>query len=252
MRMFPISADYLPLREIADYWSREIKPAATLLELLRVLESAWWRGEIVGEVGVSRLALIKHLFQSSHDFGIVFVLGDESGLPSITEVPDGTVEVDIRPRIGVPSTDPVRWNDTDCAPAYESLAATPVLASDATIGPVLSGINLSYREFTHWLERRHYGRPTFWAPVETNDDTPRFLDHPRSDESTSSPTTRGRQPKKRLKVMEAMRRDLQQHRLSVTELEEMLEKMLADRYEVSRDTARKAREVVLSEYNSRQ
>jgi hypothetical protein len=249
MRMFPVSADNLSLREIADYWSREIKPAATFIELLRLLESAWWRGEIVGEDGVSRLALIKHLFQSGHDFGIVFVVGDESGLPGITEVPDGTVEVEIRPRIRAPSTDTERWNDTDCAPAYESLAATPVLASDPTIGPVLSGINLSHQEFTHWLERCHYGQPTFWTRMVANEDTSRLSDQPQSDASTSSPRRRGRKPEKLLQVKEAMKSDLLHQRLSVAELEEMLEKTLETRYGVSRATARNAREAVLSEYN---
>jgi DNA-binding GntR family transcriptional regulator len=49
-----------------------------------------------------------------------------------------------------------------------------------------------------------------------------------------------------------MRNDIQQGRLTVAELENMLEKDLAARYGVSRDTARKARNAVLSELNSRQ
>ena len=49
-----------------------------------------------------------------------------------------------------------------------------------------------------------------------------------------------------------MRNDIQQGRLTVAQLEDMLEKNLATNYGVSRDTARKARKAVLSELNSRQ
>jgi hypothetical protein len=64
---------------------------------------------------------------------------------------------------------------------------------------------------------------------------------------------RGVRPEKFERTKEAMRSDLQQRRLTVTQLEEMREKNLAARYGgVSRDTARKARNAVLSELNSRQ
>jgi DNA-binding GntR family transcriptional regulator len=49
-----------------------------------------------------------------------------------------------------------------------------------------------------------------------------------------------------------MRNDIQQGRLTVVQLENMLEKNLKTAYGVSRDTARKAHEAVMSELNSRQ
>jgi hypothetical protein len=68
---------------------------------------------------------------------------------------------------------------------------------------------------------------------------------------TSSPSasTRrgGRRPKKLDQAKEAMRSDIREGRLTRAELRDMLEKNLAEKYEVSRDTARKAREAVLSE-----
>jgi DNA-binding GntR family transcriptional regulator len=45
-----------------------------------------------------------------------------------------------------------------------------------------------------------------------------------------------------------MRDDIQQGRRPVAELKNMLEKNLQEAYGVSRDTARKARRVVLSEF----
>jgi DNA-binding GntR family transcriptional regulator len=48
-----------------------------------------------------------------------------------------------------------------------------------------------------------------------------------------------------------MRNDIQQGRLTVAQLDDMPEKNLETKYRVSRDTARKARNAVLSELNSR-
>jgi hypothetical protein len=63
---------------------------------------------------------------------------------------------------------------------------------------------------------------------------------------------RGARPQKFEQTKESMRNDLQHEGLTVAQLENMLEKNLATKYGVSRDTARKARSAVLSELNSRQ
>jgi Bacterial regulatory proteins, gntR family len=243
--MFPISDATLSLSRIADYWSREIRPHASALELLKLLESAWWRGEFVTQEGASRLSLIRHLYNSSNDY--VFTAGEESGPPDI-ERPDGIVEVNVRPRIRVPSTETEAWNDRDCALAYEDLAARPLLADLPTFAPTFAGICLSHREFIRWLERRPrpYDRPTFWAPSESNDK------ESRSNVSIGSARKRGRKPVKRERVRQAMLNDIEQGNLTVEKLGDMLEKELAERYKVSRDTARKARDAILSDYNSRQ
>jgi hypothetical protein len=82
------------------------------------------------------------------------------------------VEVNLRPRVKVPCIDTEAWSDTNCALAYQTLAATPSLVTDPAIGPALRGINLSREAFTQWLARRGYPLPTFWATIEMNNDTP--------------------------------------------------------------------------------
>jgi hypothetical protein len=248
--MFPISDDKLSFSRIANFWSREIKPPASAFELLNLLESAWWRGEIIGEAAVSRLQLIQHLFKSTHDFGVVVVVGDQPGLPETKELPDGTVEVDLRPRVNVPSTDTDAWNDTNCAPAYQILAATSSLASDPAIAPVLCAIKLSRHEFTQWLVRSGYYLPTFWR-IETNNDAPGSAQRP-GNRLVGSAGRRGPRPNKRQQVKDAMWGDLQQNRCSVADLQKALEKTLAETYGVSRDTARKARTEVVLEFKSQQ
>lgn len=63
---------------------------------------------------------------------------------------------------------------------------------------------------------------------------------------------RGPRPQKFEQTKEAMRNELQQGRLTLAQLDDMLEKNLVTKYGVSRDTARRARNAVLSELNSRQ
>jgi hypothetical protein len=60
------------------------------------------------------------------------------------------------------------------------------------------------------------------------------------------PRRRARAPKKFEQTKQAMKRDILQGRLTATQLKTMLEREISDRYSVSRDTARKARNAVLS------
>jgi hypothetical protein len=68
--------------------------------------------------------------------------------------------------------------------------------------------------------------------------------------STHSARPRGRRPKKLDRAKEAMREDIRLGQLTAVALRDMTEENLAFRYHVSRDTARKARDAVLSEMPS--
>lgn len=59
---------------------------------------------------------------------------------------------------------------------------------------------------------------------------------------------RGARPKKFEQTRDAMRNDITQGQYTVPGLKDMLEKLLSEKYCVSRDTARKARKAVLSEF----
>jgi hypothetical protein len=69
--------------------------------------------------------------------------------------------------------------------------------------------------------------------------------------SVSTPK-RGRRSVRLDKVKQSMLEDIEQKRLTVPNLETMLEKEMEARYSVSRDTARRARDAVLSEFVDRQ
>jgi hypothetical protein len=62
--MFPLSEKQLSLLRIADFWAREIDPSASKKELLALLESAWWLGEITGNSARTRLQYLSNMFNS--------------------------------------------------------------------------------------------------------------------------------------------------------------------------------------------
>lgn len=152
--MFPIGKQNLSLLEIADYWSREIRPPASRKELLRLLESAWWLGEIHGDSILIRLELLKRMFQSMGDrtdLGIVFITGEGQEQSTIERLRDGSVVVDVRPQIPLPSTDIGSWDEGNCESAFLALAQTASVESYPEITPALAFIELSFSEFTSWL-----------------------------------------------------------------------------------------------------
>jgi hypothetical protein len=68
----------------------------------------------------------------------------------------------------------------------------------------------------------------------------------------TSPRRRARAPKKFELTKQAMTQDILRGRLAATELKTMLEREISEKYKVSRDTARKARNAVLPEFVDRQ
>jgi hypothetical protein len=102
--------------------------------------------------------------------------------------------------------------------------------------------------------RRDIPPPSWWTDgTSASADTviTRKETHSIAGSPTPAPThfarPRGRKPKKLDQVKEAMREDDRSGQLTLAALRDMPEKNLAARYHVSRDTARKARDAVLSE-----
>jgi hypothetical protein len=127
------------------------------------LEGAWWLGEIAGDAAISRLQLLKRLCKPKRRFqGIVFVTKDGVDQPIGVKQPDGTVQVDVRPRIIVPR-DSEEWNEVSCAAAFEMLARSPSFEHYPEISPGLDFIELTRDEFVKWLLVRGFEIPTFWG-----------------------------------------------------------------------------------------
>jgi len=163
--MFPISKETLSFLAISEYWSREIQPPASPNELLALLEGAWWLGEMHGDSAISRLELLKRMFKSMHDrddLGIVFIVGNDAVRPLVKELLDGSLMVNVRHEIRLPSSDTNAWDEAACKDAFYSLAQTSSLESYPEIAPGLAYIELSHDEFVGWLKRNGYRVPKFW------------------------------------------------------------------------------------------
>jgi hypothetical protein len=166
--MFPISEVDLSFLEISDYWSREIQPPASRWELLDLLIRAWWGGELFGDAP-PRLEFLKKMFAKRSDknelSGIVFTLGEEVGEPTVEWLPDGSADVDICPRVPVPSENTEVWDDASCAPAFQSLNSREVSCVEhyPDWRVAFDWFNLSRDEFMKWLTTRGYSLPTFWS-----------------------------------------------------------------------------------------
>jgi hypothetical protein len=163
--MFPIAKATLSFLDISNYWSRDIRPPASSNELLSILVSAWWLGELRGD-SVSRLQLLKIMFTSKNrdDLGIVFIVSDDAGPPQV-DLPDGSLEIDVRPQIRVPSSNTETWDEAACRDAFHALAqATEDFSIDVyrEFAVLLPSTKLIYEEFDTWCRSRGYSTPTFW------------------------------------------------------------------------------------------
>jgi hypothetical protein len=168
--MFPIGETTLSFEEISNYWSREIRPPASPNELLNLLVSAWWRGEIRAETRITRLELLKRMFERMHDRdrpAIVFVVGQDTNKSPTQELPDGSLLVDIRPRVPVPSRDASIWDEGACRDAFDALTQLSLCESYPEYMPGFASFKLRYDEFTGWLAERAYPKPKFWRPSAT-------------------------------------------------------------------------------------
>ena len=249
-----ILIDNLSIQEIAAYWSWEIQPPKTPEELADFLESAWWLGKLKGlPPFTTRLALLRAMFRSARagvSSRIVFFTPEEArGL----EQPDGSMLIALdqdRPGVPVPSRDPDTWTEESCVGAFEKLSQTPSRKHyhDRTIGFLLMKLNRD--QFYSLLTEAGLEVPKFWRPpVATAKEECESARVAKTLHQTpgSAARTRGPRSTKLEQVKQQMRRHLQEE-LTREKLETMLEKELAAKYKVSRDTARKARDAVLSEF----
>lgn len=162
--MFPLSAKKLALYEIADFWSREIYPPASKKELLALLESAWWLGEITGNSAGARLRYLGKIFDYRMQSGpqpIVFTTSSNEGLERYLHFANGEVVVDIRPRISVPPNRQ-RWSEDSCRAAFAILAKMPSSEYFPELSFGLHYIELSEDEFSGWIDKRGFVPPKFW------------------------------------------------------------------------------------------
>jgi hypothetical protein len=166
--MFPICKPELSLAEISEYWATEINMSRD--KVLAKLEGAWWLGEIVGNPRIARLELLKSLFKWMRDRDepkIVFVTPNGPAPAKTVERGDGSLALDLRPRVFVPSHDPDTWSEASCNGAFQAIAEIPSLEYYPEYSPGFLARKLTCDEYFQWIAKRGFEPPKFWK--RTND-----------------------------------------------------------------------------------
>jgi hypothetical protein len=162
--MFPIpSKQLLSLAEIASCWRREIKPTASVEEVLNLLSKAWWRGDLV-TTGAGRVGLLRTLYQLYSDC-IAFVVAGHSDPPQTRELADGSVEV-VLWRVPLPNFEQNSWDDSNCSEAFNAVAEFWDCGSFPLLTPIIVELKTTEKEFTRWVDSQEYPAPSFWAHSE--------------------------------------------------------------------------------------
>jgi hypothetical protein len=160
--IFPISSEYrLSFLDVANYWSREIRPRFAPAEVLNELAKAWWRGDLVAAGGASRVDVLTVLYRLYSDC-IVFDMPDNASRPEIRELPDGSAKI-VLCRVPLPNSNPDSWEDLACTKAFEAVAEFWDQDSFPLARPIVDGLEVTEKEFTRWIEAEKKPRPIFWA-----------------------------------------------------------------------------------------
>jgi hypothetical protein len=163
--MFLISKPELSFAEISEYWAPELTWSRDMVQAL--LESAWWLGEFSVSSSITPIEFLKRLFKRMRncDFpALVFVTPESAPPPETSELPEGHLAVDLRPRVLVPSGDPNTWNNTSCTHSFQTLADKPSLQYFPELSPGFHAMKLTTDEFFRWATARGFPDPTFWKP----------------------------------------------------------------------------------------
>src|SRR5947209_3180516 len=122
--MFPVSSDrILAIRDIAEYWSREIRPPASPRELREEMMKAWWLGELTSAAGPERVEVLRSLQTSAVQDWMLFVTADDNRHPIAEPLPDGGAIIDVRLRVPPPPGSPNSWTEESCEEAWSAIAA---------------------------------------------------------------------------------------------------------------------------------
>jgi hypothetical protein len=108
-------------------------------------------------------------------------------------LPDGSSEVDLRPRIRVPAMEINDWTEELCEEAFNALAETSSERSYPDLTPFFASIKLSFEEFDKWRMARGYSNP-FWSGPTASTVPPEAFPGQQLGAPTSR-TRKGRKPK---------------------------------------------------------
>jgi len=166
--MFPVSEPELSFADISEYWAAELNISPDRIQAL--LEGAWWLGEISDNSGITPLKFLRQLhkrMRNSDAPTLLFITQENSPPAETLELSDGSLLVDPRPRVFVPSANTDTWSEASCMGALRAMAQTPSLKHYPECSPGFAARKITRDEFFRWIAVRGFKYPTFWK--RTND-----------------------------------------------------------------------------------
>jgi hypothetical protein len=167
--MLPVSKPELSFAEISEYWGAELNLSQDKIEAL--LEEAWWLGEISGNpTPPTRLELLRSLVKRMRDRDspqLLFITPDSKPPAKTVEQPDGSLLINLRPCVPVPSDQIETWSDAACIQAFQAMAQIPSSEYYLEYLPGFEARKLTSNEFFKWIVKRGFELPKFWK--QTND-----------------------------------------------------------------------------------
>jgi len=143
--MLPIPHYVLPLKTVAEYWSREIAGVRTTAEIYGELLSAFWLNELTvfgsrGEPRIDRQRALGSVRLKSEHPGFTVVGSEKMVPPEKEEHPDGSSTIDLRSYIVLPS-DEAYWSDDMVEAAYRTLATMSLEDFHDLLKPILRALS---------------------------------------------------------------------------------------------------------------
>jgi hypothetical protein len=169
MGIIPISASaILTLSDVAKHWSQESLPRREIHELVNEMLQHWWLGNLQLQ-GPSRLEILKLLREHSCEELIFFVLAEGPPVTCV-ERDDGSVDVDIRKPVPIPSSDTSTWSEANCAEAFGALAELEDYRDCGdVVTPVFhAALVVTEPAFRAWLVHNKVNPPKFWKSSEVS------------------------------------------------------------------------------------
>jgi hypothetical protein len=164
--MLPLVDEILPLEEIAEYWSRELRRVRTMEEIHNELLSAFWQNKLIvyrasGGHSVDPRALLKPIRIRTEHPGFRIIETKDQLPPRATKNPDGSVDIDPTCYIVLPS-DENSWTADILKSAYGRPATRSFEDFDDLVRPGLRALSTTREALGAYCDSVPYQRPRFW------------------------------------------------------------------------------------------
>ena len=173
--MYPLHDNHIRLGELANHWSRDMPQHPAEDEIRTLLVTAYWRGELQIRTAddlnlFKRSELIKIIEDHERPKGdaakILIGAAEDELPPKLTNDTDGSISIDLRPRLILPENHPRPASVVERA--VETMSNVNWEDYPKTLQAGLACCMVSKDDFAEFCDARGYDRPNFWFKRTAN------------------------------------------------------------------------------------